>query len=314
MRFSIKDSIKVAHETFAHLYSDKLAISIGNIWSIKKNLLLDYYMPAFIKIVCSKNSGFKKCYFADPFCGSGIFTISDDSELKDDFFPGSALIGALNAAKSEYTDCIFSESNNEYISVLNSRLKKSEHILGKIYTAQTLEFKDAVEKILQIRTFGTAILILIDPAGYEPIKWNLMEKLIKEIGVDIILNFYTSRIAQNVSSVRNRPEFKPNLNEFFGDNDWEKIPIIKHSTTLGKKLLDHYIQKIKRISGKYVFKIGVYKDGDSKLYDLILITRSYGGAKVMEHAKQVMESATTKIIKREFKVQTSFQLRLNGSN
>ena len=139
-----------------------------------------------------------------------------------------------------------------------------------------------------------------------------MEKLIKQVGVDIIFNFYTHRIAQNVSATKKKPEHEQNLNEFFGDDGWKKIRDMKklNSKGLGPKLLNCYLEKIQRISGKNTIDIGVYKQGDKKLYDLILITRSSGGASVMRQAKAVMESATTEVIKREFKAQLGSQSRL----
>jgi three-Cys-motif partner protein len=310
MEFSISDSIKRARETFAHLKDDGLTTSIGDIWSIKKMLLLDYYMPSFIQIV-SKNN-FNKFYFADPFCGSGIFTDFKDKELKNEIFPGSSLIGALNASELGYTNCIFSESNSSNIEALNSRLAKCKTRLhGKEYTSQKLEFEKAVEKILKMRQYQVAILVLIDPDGYVPIKWKLMEKLIKEVGIDIIFNFYTQGIAHNVSTSKKKSEHEENLNDFFGDDGWKEIRDNRlNANNLGPKLLKYYLDKIQSNSTKFAVDVGVYKQGDSKLYDLILITRSKGGANVMNKAKEVMNNATTEVIKREFKAQLGSQSRL----
>ncbi len=275
-------------------------------------LLLDYYMPAFSNIIRSPRNNFKKCYFADPFCGSGIFTNFKDSELKNEFFPGSALIGALNASKLGYTDCMFSELKKKNVSALNSRLNKSkEKLKGKEYTAQILEFREAVKEILKIRKYQVAILVLIDPVAYVPIKWELMERLIKEFGIDLIFNFYTQGIAHNVSTTKKKPEHEQNLNEFFGDEGWKKIRDEKVNLNgLGTKLLKYYLEKIQRVSQKNTIDIGVYKQGDQKLYDLILITRSSAGAKIMKQAKEVMQNATTEVIKREFKAQLGPQTRL----
>jgi len=235
-----------------------------------------------------------------------------DTELKNEIFPGSSLIGALNASKLGYTDCIFSEIDPNNIDALNSRLQKSENKLNnKKYSSQLLEFKDAVEKILKIRTYQVAILVLIDPDGYVLIKWELMEKLIRQVGVDIIFNFYTHRIAQNVSASKKKSEYEQNLNEFFGDQEWKKIRDIRaNSNILGTKLLNYYLEKIRSIPEKTAVDIGVYKQADLKLYDLILITRSIGGANVMKQAKEVMNNATTEVIMREFKAQLGSQSRL----
>jgi len=215
--------------------------------------------------------------------------------------------------KLEYTGCIFSEKESKNVDALNTRLQESKDQLNnKEYSAQTLDFEKSVEKILEIREYQVAVLILIDPDGYAPIKWRLMEKLIKEVGIDIILNFYTHRIAQNVSASKKKPKHEKNINEFFGDERWKKVRDTRaNKNTLGEKLLDHYLSKVQRVSNKTAISIGVYKDGDNKLYDLILITRSTGGASVMRQAKKVMDDATTEAIKREFKVQAGSQSRLS---
>ncbi len=308
-KFSITDSIKRARTSFAHIHNDGLEKSIGDIWSIKKFLLLDYYMPAFISIV-SKNN-FKKFYYADPFCGSGKFADFKDPSLKKESFPGSALVGALNASSLGYTDCIFSDINSAYVDSLNARLENSKSILnGMSYKAGTMDFENAVEKILALRRYQVAILVLIDPAAYIPIKWSLMERLSKEIGIDIILNFYTHRIAQNVSATKKNKSVERNLNEFFGDDSWKRIRDGPRTSSLGEKLLEIYLEKLRTVSKKNVIDIGVYKEGAHKLYDLIVITRSHAGAKVITDAKEVMRNATTESIKREFKTQITSQTRL----
>ncbi|MDH3312833.1 MAG: three-Cys-motif partner protein TcmP [Nitrosopumilus sp.] len=227
-------------------------------------------------------------------------------------FSGSSLIGALNASELGYTDCIFSESNSSNIEALNSRLAKCKTRLhGKEYTSQKLEFEKAVEKILKMRQYQVAILVLIDPDGYVPIKWKLMEKLIKEVGIDIIFNFYTQGIAHNVSTSKKKSEHEENLNDFFGDDGWKEIRDNRlNVNNLGPKLLKYYLDKIQSNSTKFAVDVGVYKQGDSKLYDLILITRSRGGENVMNKAKEVMKNATTEVIKREFKAQLGSQSRL----
>lgn len=266
-------------------------------------------MPVFISIV--SNNNFKEFYYADPFCGSGKFADFKDPILKKESFPGSALIGALNASCLGYTGCIFSDTNSAYVDSLNARLEKSKIIPNNIsYKADTMDFENTVKKILAMRKYQVAILVLIDPAAYVPIKWHLMEKLSKEIGVDIILNFYTHRIAQNVSATKKNKSVEKNLDEFFGDDSWKKIRDGPRSSSLGEKLLALYLEKIRVASKKNVIDIGVYKEGSQKLYDLIVITRSHAGAKVITDAKEVMRNATTEAIKRELKTQITSQTRL----
>ena len=46
------------------------------------------------------------------------------------------------------------------------------------------------------------------------------------------------------------------------------------------------------------------------MYDLIIITRSDAGARVIKYGKTIMDEISTKSIRREFKVQAGIQSRL----
>lgn len=283
--FTIANSIKNAREKIKHLQNDGYAPSIGDIWSIKKVILLDYYMPEF-KIICSPKNKFSQWFYADPFCGSGLFSF-EDKDLQNEYFPGSALMGAINGSEIGYTDCIFSENDEKNIESLNHRLKNSKHILkNRTFIAKKLDFEHGVDEILKIKKFGVAILVLIDPAGYVPVKWTLMEKLLNEVGIDIILNFYTHRIAQNVSASKQNKGAETNLDDFFGDSNWKNYRVGITKKNLGQKLLQYYLNKVTRISGKTAISIGVNKEGKNRLYDLIVITRSPAGAKVIQYGKK----------------------------
>lgn len=306
MVFTIKTSIQEARKNVAHLKGDKLTTSIGDIWSIKKLLLLDYYIPTF-KLICSPRNNFSEWYYADPFCGSGLFTFKDN-DLKNEVYPGSALLGAFNASKSGYTDCILSDMDNKNTDALNQRLSNSKiHLNGKTYRVKPISFDVAVEEILRHRKFGTAILVFIDPEGYISIKWNLIEKLVKEVGVDIIFNFMTYTIALNASASKKNQGHEKNLDEFFGDDSWKQFLTTMSKDKLGEQLLAYYISRIQHVSGKNVIQIGVYRKGDTKLYDLLVITRSSAGTRVIETAKKIMDNATTEAINSEFKVQIKKQ-------
>lgn len=310
MVFTIKTSIQNARKSVSHLKGDGLITSIGDIWSIKKLLLLDYYIPSF-KLICSAKYHFDKWYYADPFCGSGLFTFKD-ADLENEIYSGSALLGAFSASKSDYTDCILSDIDPKNIDALNERLSKSKiHLNGKTYHGNPVSFDIAVENILKHKKFGTAILVFVDPKGYSPIKWCLMEKLVNEVGIDIVFNFMTYTIALNASASKKKQEHEKNLNEFFGDDGWKQFLTTMNKDNLGEQLLAYYITKIQKINKKNVIRIGVYREGDKKLYDLLVITRSGAGTKVIETAKRIMDNATTEAIYSEFQVQIKKQYRLS---
>jgi three-Cys-motif partner protein len=289
MVFTISNSIQNARKMIAHLRNDGLPASIGDIWSIKKVVLLDYYLPAF-KMICSPKFNFDKWYYADPFCGSGLFSFKD-KDLKSEIFPGSSLLGSFSAAKYGYTDCLLSDKKSILVQALNSRLQKSHIQLSRRnFSAMSHDFATAVTEILNRKKFGTAILAFIDPSGYTPIKWNLMEKLFKTVGIDVILNFMTYAIAQNASASKTNKTHEKNLTEFFGDDGWKQFVSPINPQKLGTKLLDSYLQKVRKVSNKNTIEIGVNIEGNKRLYDLIVITRSNAGTNVIKTAKSIMDN------------------------
>lgn len=312
MAFTISNSIQKSRENIQHIKSDKLGKSIGNIWSIKKLLVLEYYLPSFKKI-CSPKNNFHEWIYADPFCGSGLFHLKKDPDFKNEFYPGSALVGTITAINNGFNDCLLFDKSVAYVKDLNQRLSNLKHLFNnKKIQAQEMTFEKSVPLILSKRVpYKTAILVFVDPAGYVPIKWKLMEKLYNEVGIDVILNFYTHRIAQNVSASKKNKTHEKNLNEFFGDAGWQKFRSPLEKQNLGSKLLDYYITKIRTVSKKNVIEIGVFNRGMNKLYDLIVITRSKAGADVIRLAQDIMHNATTKAIKSEFKVQLKKQETLD---
>lgn len=309
MVFSFQKSIAEARKNVAQIRSDGLKKSTGDIWSIKKLLVLDYYLPSF-KLICSPRNNFKAWYYIDPFCGSGLFDFTDRS-LKNEVYAGSALIGAINASKHDYTDCILSDTGKENIDALNQRIVSSKTQLnGKIYHAEVRGFQDTVNAVLRMKRFGMAMVVFVDPDGYVPIKWHLMERLVKEVGIDVIFNFMTYTIALNASASKKNPAHEKNLNEFFGDDLWKQHLTIINKNKLGSKLLSYYMSKINKASGKNVVSIGVHREKNKKLYDLLVITRSGAGARVIQTAKEIMNKATTEAIHTEFKVQSGIQKTL----
>jgi len=75
MTFSISNSIKTARETFAHLNNDGLTTSIGDVWSIKKILLLDYYMPSFLGLFLVQKVISRNVILRIPFVALGFLQI-----------------------------------------------------------------------------------------------------------------------------------------------------------------------------------------------------------------------------------------------
>ena len=302
MAYDVVTNIRLWKDRIKHLEKDNLVLSTGGVWSIKKLLALDYYLPAF-KTICSPKNKFKEWYYVDPFCGSGLIKLDeDDKDLSGQRFPGSAIIGTFGASIENYTDCFLSDIHEESIEVLKIRLGKSQSLLKKKnYEPKTMSFDDAVDFIEKKLSFGRAFLVFIDPIGYKEVKWKLMERLLKKGVVDILFTFMTDMIALNVAGADKNLSHK-GLNEFFGDDGWKNCKN-------GDELLQYYRSKIEGF-GKKTYPIGIYKKGKTKLYDLILATRSTGGGNVLRNLQRIMDKTNTESIRTAFKVISGKQHQL----
>jgi len=289
-----KEHIRYLYEKIQTMKNDKLKISPGDIWSIKKLLVLDYYLGAFVKIIRSPRSNFTNWYYVDPFCGSGLITFKDD--LKDERFPGSPMVAALRAKDYSFTDYLLSDIDADSIQALGSRLVANKtHVGNRKYDPKVQSFSDVVGNVEKMKQFGNAFLIFIDPTGYKEIRWDLMKKLLDIRTADIIFTFMTYAIAFNKSKADGGDVVTAHsLDEFFGSSEWTNC-------NDGDELLALYRTKIEQ-SGKKTFVIEVFKKGESKLYDIILATRSSGGGNVVESASKIMESVTTELIHDSFEV------------
>src|SRR5438445_2687554 len=214
-----KDHIKYLYEKIQSLKNDKSKTSPGDIWSVKKLLVLDYYLAAFVRIIRSVKSNFKNWYYVDPFCGSGLISFKD--ELKDERFPGSPMVAALRAEELPFTDYLLSDIDENTIKALSKRLLTNKKLVGnRTYDPQVMDFATSVGTIEKKKQFGNAFLIFIDPNGYKEIRWDLMKRLLNIETADIIFTFITSFIALNRSKADGDLETAKSLDAFFGDDEW----------------------------------------------------------------------------------------------
>jgi three-Cys-motif partner protein len=96
-----------------------------DVWSIKKLLVLDYYIEPFVKIMHSNK--FNSWYYVDPFSGSGLLKLRERY-----LFPGSSIIPLLRANQSKFHRYYLSDSKSRYISALKNRVMRISQT--KIYT------------------------------------------------------------------------------------------------------------------------------------------------------------------------------------
>ncbi len=268
-----------------------LRASPGDIWSIKKILVLDYYIGEFVRII--RKNGFDRWFFVDTHCGTGLITFRIDS--KNEKFPGSPLIAAFRNVETPFTDYFFSDIDPKSISLLDSRLKSLKNNVGiHDYKPVVRSFEDSVKFIEGYKRRGTAFLIFIDPKGFAEIRWDLMKRLLSIQTADIFFTFMTPYIARHQSAVKTNESMAETMTLFFGNQNWKDLKN-------GDELLEQYISQMKGFK-KHVLSIPIFKTGKIKLYDLIIATNSDGAKNIISDDIKTMSIIPTEILKSALQV------------
>lgn len=288
-----KKHIGYLYDKIQILKNDDLPTSPGNIWSLKKLLFLDYYIAGFVKIIKSRNNNFKKLFFVDTHCGTGL--IKFDGRLEGEYFPGSPLVAALRAEQFTFTDYLFSDSDENSIKILSERLKGNKTLFGnRDYDPQKLDFNDAIDNAVKKQERGTAFLFFIDSVGYKEIKWTSMEKILCIPTADIIFNFMTSFIYRNKVKAETDEATAKGFDDFFGGSKWRECDS-------GPELLDLYRKKLES-TGKRTEVIEVFRKGENKMYDIIFVSRSSGGYNIVDFASGILKHIDTEMFRGIFEI------------
>jgi three-Cys-motif partner protein len=286
-----KTRIKTLVDKIQPIKNDGIDLAYGEVWSIKKLLLLDYYVKPFVTII---RNHFTNWYYVDTHCGSGLIGF-EERDLRNERFPGSPLIVALRGKEYSFHEYIFSDIEVKETAALEKRLKKLKTVTGNLsYSLNSIDFEKTVALVETKKQRGNAFLIFIDPTGYKEITWVLMKRLLDIQTADIIFNFMTYGIAFNKSKADNDSATEQSLNEFFGNNNWKKCKD-------GEELAELYRQQMSAFR-KYTYTIPVYQTGERRLYHMIIATNSKGASNVFDDARKIMDETTTEVFRDAFRV------------
>jgi len=136
-----KNKIEELVNKITIIKNDGQPVSPGQIWSIKKLLVLDYYIGGSVNIF---KKYFANWFYVDTHCGSGLIGFKE-AELINERFPGSPLIAALRNITSPFTDYFLSDNNSPAIAKLEQRLSNLRPSVGTVnYKPILRNFDDSV--------------------------------------------------------------------------------------------------------------------------------------------------------------------------
>lgn len=259
---------------------------------VKINIVSQYFYlwsKTIVGLIKKGTFNFEKIVYLDLFSGPGIY---------EDGFESSPLriIRTVieNDDLSYYVQLVFNDSKREYIEKLK---KKAEEIVGyknlrhkPHFSCEEIGINDGKADIFSKRILGPKklppTLLFIDPFGYKGISIDVVSKVVRNIGSDVIFFFNFLRINRSISADVLRSS--PSLYKVFGDQK-RTHQIFLHLERLEphlrkKKLLEELKSGIKDAGGEYVLEF-FFKDakGTRANHHLIFTTKSkYAFSKMKE--------------------------------
>lgn len=267
----------------SNAFPSKLPTYDKGYWTGLKLILEKYYLKPYLDILGKRG----RVAYVDLFAGPGLNLIGDRKVP----IPGSPLIPIMiNESEYQFSAFIFSEIDRNYVRALKKRVglfPKVEDIT-KILQTDANSVVNKLPKILDYYKIDHS-LIFIDPEGME-LKWSSLEKLVKNVECDLIINFPSAGLHRNLHN----PAVVPTIKEFLGPGS-ENIP-----PDAGEEwAIQVYRRNLADIGKNISTEIAVHS-GDAFHYHLIpAVKKTTGGSpwfKVFLDAKRRIERLSGDIL------------------
>jgi len=284
----IKEKISPLFELIRPISNDGMNTSVGDVWSLKKEVALHLYIPSYFNII---KEYFKKWYYFDPFCGNGLINFDNHPVLKNVKFPGSPVVSLSHKSKYPFHDYFLSDKDSNVKPVLEKRLTT---LYGSSPAVGIQSFANAISSVEQIdaQTGAESCLAVIDPVGYSAIPWTNMQRLFRIKTCDLFIVVMTRDLQRNLVAAKNsRSQQDKGLTDFLGDGSWK-------GCDSGDDIVDVYRERISAY-GKFTELIRVNRVGEVPIYDIILATRSKGGLSAMRGITSKLQEITTEQISKQ---------------
>ena len=297
-----KCRIKLLLDEIRPLRDDQGPVSPGDMWSIKKILVLDYYLGASQPIF---KKHFPEWCYVDTHCGSGMFKVEQADANSDMLFPGSPLIALLRPDGKHYTKYLLSDSNVAAVDALRGRLSKLGVTTGNRCETAVRDFEQTSKLVKRMEKWGRAFVVNVDPAGFK-LAWSDLERILSVDKADVFvtLMIYGIRLGRPHAQGADGG-MAATFDSMFGSNKWKDCSNSDDLTRL-------YMQQIET-KKRYVEKLPVFATRGGALYQLIFASNNKGGAgRIMDYTKKMADRVTTAMITDAVGVATNKGQDLDG--
>ena len=267
------------------LRGDQGPVSPGDMWSVKKTLVLDYYLGASQPIF---RKHFNEWYYVDTHCGSGMFKVEQADAHSSTLFPGSPLIALLRPDDKHYTKYLLSDSDGAAIDALRGRLSKLGVTTGNSCETAVRDFSETSKLVKRMEKWGRAFVVNVDPAGFK-LAWSDLERILSVDKADVFVTFMSYGIRLGTPHAQNADHgMAATFDSVFGSDEWKKCN--------NNDLTELYVQQI-RTKKEYVEKLPVFATRGPEIYHLIFASNNKGGAgRIIDYTKKIADGVSTAMI------------------
>ena len=254
-------------------------------WTGLKLILEKYYLKTYLDIL-GRNT---RVGYVDLFAGPGLNLIGDEKVP----IPGSPLIPImLPESKQRFSSYIFSDTDKNYVKALRERVRLARHDVSGTVNIMSKDANlvvDDLPKLLEEERIGHCF-VFIDPEGME-FKWESLQKLVRDVRCDLIINFPSSGIQRNLHN----PSTTRSVAEFLGPGT-NHIP----ASADERWAIEMYRANLRRIGKDISTEIEV-RSGSTFHYHLIpAVRKTYGGSpwffRVFVEAKKKIERLSGEVL------------------
>lgn len=278
-------------------FDDDLEISTDkhDMWSIKKLLILRYYVPAFLTII--RKYEYETIHYVDLFAGSGFL------KIKEKLMPGTPLVPLLTTKEiaTDKNNLFFdeyhlSDTNKKYVDALQARTSILKADMPTKIIVKQQEFQEAVEEIFPEtpptwkESKKNAYLVMLDPYGFD-VTWEHLCRILRSGAVDVIIYFPTRMISWN----QLKDQSAEKLTKMYGNNDWAVF-------TTENEFVEKYCKNIEEIPVSWrPMKTKTFEVNAGKTkYHLICVSRSKGALRIFSDMKDLFDAVNVKLIESVF--------------
>ena len=233
---------------------DELKMRPGREYTKFKNEALKRYI---YKFSTAMKSHWESLNYFDLYAGPGkVSILRGGNSTPIEYILGSPLLAVTT--RFPLTRCIFVEKDVCNFKALKQRVNAATDRKNTV-DLMNRDCNEAVDDIVSrlVKLESALNLAYIDPEGLE-IRWGTIQKLASVDRMDLIINYSTRGVIQNVKQMSMK-EGETRMDRFFGTRGWRDVykdTRAEHGDDhimIGRKLLDYYKKRLEDLGYKFIF-------------------------------------------------------------